>query len=85
MSQSIVFAFKSRRAMTNFSHQQVEWLIKVMTRLPLYMIARGALRDVRSMAVGVDGVEVGDGYMIKEQVGLGAPGRTSANVNVSNA
>ena len=49
------------------------------------MIPRGALRDVRSMAVRIDEVKVGDGYMIKEQVGLRAPERTSANVNVSNA
>ena len=79
--QHIVIAFKNRRSAASPPYLQVEWLIKAFGRLPLYMLSRGAFRDVRSMAVGVDGVEVGEGYMVKEQTNSVAPDRTSANIS----
>ena len=80
--QHIVIAFKSRGPVAGDApYLQVEGLIKAFGRLPLYMLARGSFRDVRSMAVGVDGVVVGEGYMVKEQAGLVAPDRTSVNIS----
>ena len=76
--QHIVIAFKNRRTGASQPYLQVEWLIKAFGRLPQYMLARGAFRDVRSMAVRVDGVEVGAGYMVKEQAGAGSPADVSS-------
>ena len=76
--QHIVIAFKNRRTAAHQPYLQVEWLIKAFGRLPQYMLARGAFRDVRSMAVRVDGVEVGTGYMVKEQAAAGSPADVSS-------
>ena len=80
--QHIVIAFKNRRtAAVKPPYLQVEWLIKAFGSLPEYMLTHGAFRDVRSMKVGVVGVEVGWGYMVKEQIGLGSTGGLDASVS----
>ena len=56
---------------------QLEWLIKGFGQLPQYMIEHASFRDVLFMGLKVDGVQVGECYMVRKQGGRGSLDTTS--------
>ena len=82
--QPIAIAFKELgnppRTPEHPPYLQREWLIKAVGGLPAQMLGSGVFKDVISMAVKVDGVQVGCGYMVRKQgPDLAAMGGICAN------
>lgn len=79
--QPITMSFKNHdnppRTAGNPPYFQWEWLIKAFGHLPLYMLDNRNFREVVHMALEVDRVPVGEGYIVRQRAGLELVGATS--------
>ncbi len=70
--QPIAISFKNHdsppRTAANPPYFKVEWLIKAFGQLPLYMFDHADFREVL-MGIKVDGVPVGEGYVVRKRKG----------------
>ncbi len=69
----IAISFKNSgsppRTAANPPYFKVEWLIKAFGQLPQYMFDHANFREVVSMGIKVDGVQVGEGYVVRKRTG----------------
>jgi len=85
--QPIVISFRSHDNPPRTAEQppyfKWEWLIKAFGQVPQYMLASTNFRDILHMALIVDRVPVGDGYVVRRQAGLDVVGGVSDNVTTA--
>lgn len=85
--QPIVISFHDRsnppRTARNPPYFQWEWLIKAFGQLPQYMLDSRNLHEVPYMALTVDRVPVGEGYIVRQRTGLELAGGTSDNATTA--
>ncbi len=71
--QPIAVSFRSigspPRTAANPPYFQIEWLIKAFGQLPQYMFDHANFREVVFMGIKVDGVRVGEGYVVRKRTG----------------
>ena len=72
--QPIMISFKNHdtppRTARNPPYFQFEWLFKAFGQLPQQMIDLGNFKEVLGMFLQVDGVRVGEGYIVRKRTGL---------------
>lgn len=86
--QPIALSFRNYmnppRTARNPPYFQWEWLIKAFGQLPQYMLDSRNFQEVVHMALKVDGVLVGEGYIVRKRTGLElVGGSTSDNVTTA--
>lgn len=85
--QPIAISFKNYsnppRTARNPPYFQWEWLIKAFGQLPQHMLDSRNFHEVLHMALTVDRVPVGEGYIVRQRTGLELVGGTSDNATTA--